>query len=143
METQFNNQSPMQAIADAWATTGAAIARASGIVRDDGTRGHLTFTGKPLAPSIVDSQEGEIITHGVSSSGKRWCMSQDITFGSDVGNSLAALRRGDLERSRSAIDTGVDLTRYKSTNELRKALDAAADAAASCARCAAPRRTRI
>jgi len=123
METQFNHQSPMQAIADAWATTGAAIARASGIVRDDGTRGHLTFTGKPLAPSIVDSQDGEIITHGVTSRGKRWRMSEDITFGSDVGNSLAALRRGDLERSRSAIDTGIDLTRYKTTGELRKALD--------------------
>jgi hypothetical protein len=123
METQFNNQSPMAAIADAWATTGAAIARAAGVVRDDGSRTHLTFSGRPLTPSIVDSQDGELITHGVYSRGKRWRMSEDVTFGSDVGNSLAALRRGDLERSRSAIDTGIDLTKYKSTSDLRKALD--------------------
>lgn len=95
----------MRSVADAWRGEAAAM-------RDEqtGRAYHRTFSGKPLPLLVTDADAGEEITDGIYSRGRRWDLGEDIGFSADAIQSLQQMATGFLKRSKSAIDTGLDIS---------------------------------
>lgn len=122
MSAIIDSENPnFRAVMDAAALWADAI-RGSGVRNADGSARHLTQSGEPLPRCVSDAGEGAEIMEGVHARGRRWDVGSDIEWGPQVLTDLRNMAAGYVKRTRAAMDTGIDISRFRSADDLREAL---------------------
>lgn len=95
---------------------------ARALVEGAAAKGFTTYTGAPLRPLQHDCAEGEEIADGVHSRGRRVSVGDDVVWSEHAVNGFYAAQGGRLRRSKSAMKTGVDLSKFDSLAAFREEL---------------------